>query len=84
MEELSKKEPLFSKLFKKILFSEKSKETNRNLLDKKTNEKIDALIDDFLVMVSPYLFLRCAQNCIEWLLVRLVGIESRVNSLSFK
>lgn len=58
--------------FKKTLFSKETKDMQRAVQDKATNKKLDTTIEDFLVLLSPYLEKPAALKALEWLSYRLV------------
>lgn len=54
-----------------MLFSNEGKQFERSVEDATTNEKVDKLVEKFLITVSPYLMLKSALKCMEWLVYRL-------------
>lgn len=58
--------------FKKTLFSKETKDMQRAVQNKATNMKLNATIDDFLVLLSPLLEKPAALKALEWLSYRSV------------
>ncbi|KAK4328191.1 hypothetical protein Pmani_001398 [Petrolisthes manimaculis] len=56
--------------FRKTLFSKAAIDMQRAVQDKATNDKLDAVIDNFLVCLSPYLEKQAALKALEWLAYR--------------
>ncbi|XP_039261188.2 HEAT repeat-containing protein 1-like [Styela clava] len=56
--------------FYDTLFSETSKNTERSILTKDDNKKLDSQIRNFLLRVMPYFLMRPAQKCLEWMIYR--------------
>ena len=56
--------------FQHTLFSLSSKNFERAVQTVEINKKIDEQLEEFLVLVSPYFTLKCAQKALEWLVNR--------------
>lgn len=57
-------------VFENTLFSNTSKQIERSVQDKITNEKLDRTIRKFLMNLSPYFLLKPAHKALEWLIHR--------------
>lgn len=69
LEELLGIEPAFQE-FQDTLFSRASLTLERSVQSKEVNEKLDAGVSLFLTRLCPYLLLKPAHKCIEWLVHR--------------
>ncbi|KAM9831259.1 HEAT repeat-containing protein 1 [Neosynchiropus ocellatus] len=69
LEQLLGIEPLFLE-FTDTLFSSASMTLERSVQSKEVNKKLDRDISLFLTRLSPYLLLKPAHKCIEWLVQR--------------
>lgn len=56
--------------FEKTLFAPSSISLERSVQDHKVNEKLNAEIEKFLVLLSPYFLLNTAHKALEWLIHR--------------
>ena len=56
--------------FKKTLFAPSSISLERSIQDQKVNKKLNAEIEKFLVLLSPYFLLNTAHKALEWLIHR--------------
>ncbi|KAJ3515006.1 hypothetical protein NLJ89_g2035 [Agrocybe chaxingu] len=56
--------------YEEILFSERARETDRTLLTKENAEELDKAIEDFLLLLGPYLMEAPATRILEWLVRR--------------
>jgi len=56
--------------YQELLFSQKSIHLQRTMEDKSFNKKISKAIEEFLLLLSPYLQLQAAKKCLEWLVWR--------------
>ncbi|CAG7721195.1 unnamed protein product, partial [Allacma fusca] len=61
---------LFSGYFDSVIFNEAAKSLERAVQDKHTNERLDKVINEFLVAVSPYMMIKAPLKCMEWLVCR--------------
>lgn len=61
--------------FSRSLFSEQSKTEDRTQMTKKENEKLNEVLEAFLVMVGPRLLLKPAEKALEWLVRRFRFVE---------
>ncbi|XP_054724260.1 HEAT repeat-containing protein 1-like [Uloborus diversus] len=68
-EKLNLISPLFEK-YGKNLFSTKYKDFERSVQTADVNKKLDAKINDFLTLLSPYFLIRAAHEALEWLIYR--------------
>lgn len=69
MDELVKLNSKFRE-FHNTLFAINSIDLERSVQDKKANVKLDAEINRFLVLLSPYFLLNIAHKTLEWLINR--------------
>lgn len=69
IEDLEKIDSRFTE-FRSSLYSLASKSFERAVQTVEINEKVDKHIEEFLVLVSPYLTLKSAQKALEWLVNR--------------
>ena len=74
LEELTKMDNSLSE-YEENLFSEKCMEYERSIQDKEQLQQLDDTIAKFLRQLSPYLMLRAAHKCMEWL-IRVFRINS--------
>ena len=56
--------------FEQNLFSEESKDQDRDKLSKSQNEQLDSVIEQCLLLLGPRLVLRPGVKCLEWLVRR--------------
>ena len=56
--------------FSTNLFTEQSKHEDRTQMTQEENDELDAVIQSFLSLVSPYLLLNPATKAVEWLVRR--------------
>ncbi|KAJ8670534.1 hypothetical protein QAD02_001793 [Eretmocerus hayati] len=56
--------------FKTTLFAPSSINLERSVHDQKVNEKLNAELDKFLVLLSPYFLLNSSHKALEWLIHR--------------
>ncbi|CAG7837073.1 unnamed protein product [Allacma fusca] len=61
---------LFSGYFDSVIFNEAAKSLERAVQDKDTNERLDKVINEFLVAISPYMMIKAPLKCMEWLVYR--------------
>ena len=79
-EELVNIDEVFSQ-FKEVLFSTNSLHTDRSMQDKTFNKKLRCKISNFLFLLSPYVQLKPAQKCLEWLVRRfLIHVFDKINT----
>jgi U3 small nucleolar RNA-associated protein 10 len=57
-------------VFAQSIFSEQSKSEERGLMTAEQNTELDAVLENFLILVSGRLLLRPAQKAVEWLIRR--------------
>ncbi|CAK9799391.1 HEAT repeat-containing protein 1 [Anthophora quadrimaculata] len=69
LQELTKLSDLFLE-FEKTLFAQSSLSLERSVHDLKVNKKLDAEIEKFLILLSPYFLLNFAHKALEWLIHR--------------
>lgn len=69
LDELLGIEPAFA-AFQETLFSQASLSLERSVQSKEVNQKLDKDISLFLTRLSPYLLLKPALKCLEWLVHR--------------
>lgn len=69
LEELKAIDPRLAE-FERTLFDETSQHLERAVEDKHANDKLDNLINRFLILLSPYVNLKGAQKTLEWLIQR--------------
>ncbi|KAK2580959.1 hypothetical protein KPH14_006024 [Odynerus spinipes] len=69
LHELIKLSDLF-KEFKDNLFAQSSINLERSIHDAKVNKRLDAGIEKFLILLSPYFLLNTAHKALEWLIYR--------------
>ena len=67
LEELTKLDNSLSK-YEENLFSEKCMEYERSIQGKEQLQQLNDTIGNFLRQLSPYLMLRAAHKCLEWLI----------------
>ncbi|CAA7262090.1 unnamed protein product [Cyclocybe aegerita] len=58
------------KKYEEILFSERARETDRTMLTKENVEELNEAIEDFLLLLGPYLMEAPATKILEWLVRR--------------
>ena len=58
------------KPFENNLFSPKSIDCQRAVLSREDNKNLDLTIEDFLIVLSPYLLKESSLMCLEWLVYR--------------
>lgn len=56
--------------FQNHLFAQSAINLERSVADKALNKKLDARIEKFLILVSPYFLLSPAHKTLEWLIHR--------------
>jgi U3 small nucleolar RNA-associated protein 10 len=56
--------------FARTLFSEQSKNEDRNQMTKKENAELDSVLEAFMTLVGPRLLLKPAEKALEWLVRR--------------
>lgn len=69
LEELKLRNPKFE-LFESTLFSPSSKQFERSVQSKETNQKLNKNIKRFLLLLSPHFLQPAAHKCLEWLINR--------------
>ena len=62
-------DPLFVE-YEEALFSRRTIQVQRVMLDRTQEKKLKKRIDDFLMLITPYLQLQSAKKCLEWLVRR--------------
>ena len=67
LEELKAIDQIFAQ-YEKQLFSSNSLSVERTLQDKSYNQKLQTRLTEFLFLLSPYVQLKPAQKCLEWLI----------------
>lgn len=67
-EELRSIDPAFDKF--RQLFDSNSIQFQRNLLDEDASKKVSQRIQEYLILLTPYLLLKPAQKTLEWLIRR--------------
>lgn len=63
------------------LFSPSSVEVERESLNKKENDDLDTIVEQFLGLICGRLLLRPALKCVEWLIRRWKALEHNVDTL---
>jgi len=74
---------LFTRFGETIIFTESSKKLERAVEDSEVNRKLDAVIHEFLMAISPYLMVKASLKCMEWLVHRYDTFEFRMILISF-
>ena len=69
LEELIKKNKSLAK-YRNLLFNKDTISFNRATCSKEVNQKLDKILLDFLIEISPYFLMRPAQQTLEWLVHR--------------
>lgn len=62
-------DPVFLE-YEEMLFSQKALHLQRTMESKEMNKKIEKVIKEFLMILSPYLQLQAGKKCLEWLVWR--------------
>lgn len=78
--ELKSINPRFAK-YESALFSEKMKAFDRAFKSQEENKQLDVVIDEALVVMSPYFLLKPAAKALEWMIRRFRINEFNVDAL---
>lgn len=61
---------LFEQFTESIIFAESSKKYERVVEDNEANEKLNEIINKFLLALHPYIMMKASLKCLEWLVHR--------------